>query len=414
MAKIRFVLNKSNIRRDGTCPVCLRITQNGRLKYIDLGLSATVEQWNAETERFKKDRRVVSNYENYNALLNHYEEWKDGILRKFAQERTEWTIERFEEEFVGASKRGKVYDFWMRLVDDLMATGHIGNAKVYARDLHLFCLYDSKAKQRLFSDIDVKYINRLNHAMELNGCCGNTRMHTLKTLRAVINKAIKEKEASSATYPFGKGGFEVGKLAEETEKRYLPLKELKQIKNTPQQNMVLERARRLFLFSYYCFGMSFVDMAHLTNQNIIMLSTGLHIVYKRQKIKNAKNTKPIQIPVTNEIKEQLEWFKTNIPPMGDYLLPIITKNYDGVELYDHVRTRYKRINMNMKKLGKELGIRLPLTTYVSRHSMAMTLQENNMPREVISQALGHKNLTTTNVYLDSFKTEVLDNAARVL
>ena len=357
MAKIRFVLNKSNIRRDGTCPVCLRITQNGRLKYIDLGLSATVEQWNAETERFKKDRRVVSNYENYNALLNHYEERKDGILRKFAQERTEWTIERFEEEFVGASKRGKVYDFWMRLVDDLMATGHIGNAKVYARDLHLFCLYDSKAKQRLFSDIDVKYINRLNHAMELNGCCGNTRMHTLKTLRAVINKAIKEKEASSATYPFGKGGFEVGKLAEETEKRYLPLKELKLIKNTPQQNMVLERARRLFLFSYYCFGMSFVDMAHLTNQNIIMLSTGLHIVYKRQKIKNAKNTKPIQIPVTNEIKEQLEWFKTNIPPMGDYLLPIITKNYDGVELYDHVRTRYKRINMNMKKLGKELGIR---------------------------------------------------------
>lgn len=63
MAKIRFVLNKSNIRRDGTCPVCLRITQNGRLKYIDLGLSATVEQWNAETERFKKDRRVVSHLE---------------------------------------------------------------------------------------------------------------------------------------------------------------------------------------------------------------------------------------------------------------------------------------------------------------------------------------------------------------
>ena len=150
MAKIRIVLNKSNIRRDGTCPVCLRITQNGRLKYIDLGLSATVEQWNTETERFKKDRRLVSNYENYNALLNHYEERKDGILRKFAQERMEWTMERFEEEFVGASKRGKVYDFWMRLVDDLMATGHIGNAKVYARDLHLFCLYDSKAKQRLF------------------------------------------------------------------------------------------------------------------------------------------------------------------------------------------------------------------------------------------------------------------------
>ena len=34
-------------------------------------------------------------------------------------------------------------------------------------------------------------------------------IHTLKTLRAVINKAIKEKAASNNTYPFGKGGFEI-------------------------------------------------------------------------------------------------------------------------------------------------------------------------------------------------------------
>ncbi len=414
MAKMRIVLNKSNIRKDGTCPVCVRVTKNGKLRYIDLELSATVEQWNSDADRFKRDKRVVPNYENYNALLNIYEERKDRVLRKFADERIDWTIERFREELLGISKHGKVYDYWMRLVKELTDTGHIGNAKVYARDLHLFCLYDNKAKQRQFSDIDIKYINRLNHAMEMNGCCGNTRMHTLKTLRAVINKAIKEKEASSTTYPFGKGGFEIGKLAEETEKRYLLPKEMKLIKNTPQQNLVLERARRLFLFSYYCFGMSFVDMAHLTTRNIVMLSTGLHIVYKRQKIKNAKSTKPIEIPVTNEIKEQLEWFKSNIPPMGDYLLPIITKNYDGVKLYDHVRSRYKRINTNMKKLGTGLGIRLQLTTYVSRHTMAMTLQGNNMPREVISQALGHKNLSTTNVYLDSFNTEVLDNAAKVL
>ncbi len=414
MAKLRIVLNKSNVRRDGSCPVCLRITQNRKIKYIDLGLSATVEQWNPETERFKKDKRLVSNYENYNALLNHYEERKDAILSKFAHEQVEWSINRFEEEFISASKHGKVYDFWSRLIDELTSTGHIGNAKVYQRDLHLFCLYDSKARQRLFSDIDVKYINRLNRAMEANGCCGNTRMHTLKTLRAVINKAIKEKEASPSTYPFGKGGFEVGKLAEETEKRYLLPAELEQIKNKPQHNMVLERARRLFLFSYYCFGMSFVDMAHLTTRNIVMLSTGEHIVYKRQKIKNAKTTKPIQIPITHEIRELLEWFKTNIPPMENYLLPIITKDYEGIQLYDHIRTRYKRINTNMKKLGTLLGVRLTLTTYVSRHTMAMTLQGNNIPREIISQALGHRNLTTTNTYLDSFETKVLDKAACVL
>ena len=46
--------------------------------------------------------------------------------------------------------------------------------------------------------------------MEKDGCCGNIRKYYLKTLRAVVNKAIKEREASSNTYPFGKGGFEIG------------------------------------------------------------------------------------------------------------------------------------------------------------------------------------------------------------
>ena len=55
-----------------------------------------------------------------------------------------------------------------------------------------------------------------------------------------------------------------------------------------------------------------------------------------------------------------------------------------------------------------------LTTYVSRHTMAMTLQGNDVPREYISLALGHRNLTTTNVYLDSFSTSVLDRVAKIL
>ena len=55
-----------------------------------------------------------------------------------------------------------------------------------------------------------------------------------------------------------------------------------------------------------------------------------------------------------------------------------------------------------------------LTSYVSRHTMAMTLQNNNISREVISQILGHNDLETTNTYLDSFNSNVIDEAAKVL
>ena len=160
--------------------------------------------------------------------------------------------------------------------------------------------------------------------------------------------------------------------------------------------------------------MSFIDEAMLTKNNINTFGAEEHIVYKRQKTQNAKNAKPIKIPVTPAIKEQLEWFKANTALTGNYLLPVITRDYEGEQLYDHIRSRYKRINDGLKQLGKLLHIRMNLTTYVSRHTMAMTLQGNDVPREFISQALGHRNLTTTNVDLDSFSTSVLDRVAKIL
>ena len=53
-------------------------------------------------------------------------------------------------------------------------------------------------------------------------------------------------------------------------------------------------------------------------------------------------------------------------------------------------------------------------TYTARHTMAMMLQRNDVSREQISQMLGHADMKTTNTYLDSFDTTVIDEAAKVL
>ena len=80
----------------------------------------------------------------------------------------------------------------------------------------------------------------------------------------------------------------------------------------------------------------------------------------------------------------------------------------------HIRTRYSKYQKYLRLLAEELGIDFHLTSYVSRHTAAMTLQRNNIPREVISQMLGHADLETTNVYLDSFDNGVINEAAKVL
>lgn len=46
--------------------------------------------------------------------------------------------------------------------------------------------------------------------------------------------------------------------------------------------------------------------------------------------------------------------------------------------------------------------------------MAMQLQNSKIPETVISQVLGHKDLHTTKVYLDSLDTSVIDAAGDVL
>ena len=81
---------------------------------------------------------------------------------------------------------------------------------------------------------------------------------------------------------------------------------------------------------------------------------------------------------------------------------------------NRVRKVLARINKELKVLASELEIKTDVTTYTARHTMAMTLQNQNVPREQISQALGHNNLTTTNVYLDSFDTNIMDKVAQLL
>ncbi|WP_263667902.1 site-specific integrase [Bacteroides nordii] len=430
MKNVRFILWTHQAKSDGTFPIRLRITKDRKVKYLSFGLSAALNQWNPESERFKRDRRINPEYEKYNSLLNEYARRSEEIIDEFNKNRVDWTLNQFEDQFFNKARRGKVEPYFIRLISDLRSTGHLGNANCYDCTLHMLELYDSKFHTRVFSEIDIKYVKGFDiwmqkprrslgkgeREIQRDGCSGNTRKYYLKALRAVLNRAIQENEASAVTYPFGKGGFEIAKLEEETPKRYLPSEYLERIKGTPGKTFVTEIARRMFLFSYYCYGISFIDMAQLTRRNIIRHEAGEYIVYKRQKTKGQKRIRPIQIKVTNEISGLLDWFNLNACLISPYLVPVVSRSgYSGEKLYNHIRGRYKKYLDALKRLAEEIGIEgINLTSYVSRHTMAMTLQGNNVPREVISQILGHSDLETTNTYLDSFGSSVIDEAVKVL
>ncbi|WP_304312280.1 site-specific integrase [Phocaeicola plebeius] len=387
--------------------IWLVVRKNNKRKVMALGIYAEPHQWNDKLEMFVTDKRVPKLHPDRIYLNEWLTQKKSEILRiiaDFDSNKIDWTLNQFEQEFFHYSNKGNVKEFFENLIQTYKDTNHIGNANCYSRTLHVLELFDEKLSERVFPEIDIKYVKSFDVFLQKRECKGNTRKFYFKTLRAVLNKAIQDGEASETTYPFGKGGFSISSLEEETTKRYLPHDSMFKLKTTVMDNAVLERTRRLFLFSYYCYGISFIDAALLTKKNIIRYNGGNYIVYKRNKTKEAKKVKPIQIKITPEIQELMNWFSANTLLVEDYLLPIVSiAGYKGEQLYNHIRNRFGRNNKNLANLAKVLEITdMKLTSYVSRHTMAMTLQDNQVPREVISQILGHSDLATTNTYLDSF------------
>lgn len=399
--------------------IWLVVRKNNKRKVMALGIYAEPHQWNDKLEMFVTDKRVPKLHPHRIYLNEWLTQKKSEILRiiaDFDANKIDWTLNQFEQEFFHYSNKGNVKEFFENLIQTYKDTNHIGNANCYSRTLHVLELFDEKLPERVFPEIDIKYVKSFDVFLQKRECKGNTRKFYFKTLRAVLNKAIQDGEASETTYPFGKGGFSISALEEETAKRYLPHDSMMKLKTTVMDNAVLERTRRLFLFSYYCYGISFIDAALLTKKNIIRYNSGNYIVYKRNKTKEAKKVKPIQIKITPEIQELMYWFSANTLLVEDYLLPIVSiAGYKGEQLYNHIRSRFGRNNKNLTNLAKVLEITdMKLTSYVSRHTMAMTLQDNQVPREVISQILGHSDLATTNTYLDSFASSVIDEAVKVL
>lgn len=232
MATLKIVLHTANLRKDGTYPVSLRVIKYMKIKYCSTGLYAHINEWDESAERFINNKKVCPMNKEYNARLIELVARAQAIILQFDRDGIDWTLNQFEEEFTHKTKKGKFLDYANKIIKDLKETGHNGTGKVYEAAIYNLSLFDPKLKSRLLQEIDIKYVHAYNSFMEKRGWVGNTRLHEMKTLRAILNRAILEKECTANFYPFGKGGFPISSLAEETRKRYLSEESLKKLIGT--------------------------------------------------------------------------------------------------------------------------------------------------------------------------------------
>lgn len=99
-----------------------------------------------------------------------------------------------------------------------------------------------------------------------------------------------------------------------------------------------------------------------------------------------------------------------------YLFPILNANIHKTPLQkqNRIHKMLGKINKNLKLIAAQLNVDANMTTYVARHSFASVLKKSGVSIALISEALGHSDLSTTQVYLDSFDNAQIDAAMQNL
>lgn len=259
---------------------------------------------------------------------------------------------------------------------------------VVTRSFERFCGENDVFLDEVDSDLMVRYENFLKVA----GVCPNTTSYYMRGLRAIYNRAV-EKELTVQRYPFR----HVYTGIDKTVKRAVPLNIIRQIRDLDLTlSPATDLARDVFMFSFYTRGMSFIDMAFLKKKD---LQNGI-LSYRRQ-----KTGQQLSIKWERPMQEIIDKYDIKDTP---YLLPII-RNME-VDARKQYKNAAHLVNDKLRRLGEQLGLAIPLTTYVARHGWASIARSKNIPLPIISEAMGHNSEKTTRIYLASLDTSAVDKA----
>lgn len=315
---------------------------------------------------------------------------KSVVLRLERTDNT-YTAEDVVSKYLSPADNCCFISFAQNLIGQLRQIGKRCTADTYTTAINSFARF-RRENDILLDEMDSDLVTAYESYLKSIGICPNSISFYMRNLRAIYNRAV-DKELTVQRHPFK----HVYTGIDKTVKRAVPLNVIRQIRELDLSlRPVMDYARDVFMFSFYTRGMSFVDMAFLKKKE---LQNGI-LSYRRR-----KTNQQLFIKWEKPMQELIDKYDTTGSP---YLLPIIkSSSKDERRQY---KSEAHRINRNLKKIGEQLGLVIPLTTYVARHGWASIAKSKNIPIATISEAMGHDSETTTRIYLASLDTSVVDKA----
>lgn len=404
-ATISVICFKSKTLANGEHPLMLRITKDRKRTMKSLGVSVDPSNWDFDRNEPKPkcpDRKYIQQI-----ILKVKTEYQTKLLEKSAnnEDYTAQTLvkEQSREQILSET----VEHFYLRTIEQLKREGAVGNAYAYQNSYQVLrSFHAGKPLAYAFGQIDEAFLNAFESWMRSKGNKETTLSFQMRTLRAIFNRAVRAKIVGKEKNPFNE--YKISKFNTRTPKRALNKTDVMKIMvaDCSQGKAIEQFAHDVFVFSYLCGGISFVDMANLTPANIV---EG-RLIYCRQKTHGAVN-----VPLSAQAREILAKYDGHCRQAG-YLFPILDErvHITPMQKKNRVHKMCGRVNFALRGISKRLKIKSTVTTYVARHSFATVLKKSGVNIGIISEALGHHSLKTTQIYLGAFENSQIDEAMQNL
>ena len=396
MAKSKLRLDTRRQLKDGTYPVQVAVGYGSNI-YLATGIFLPAADWDSKAQRAtgKSAKRINSVLDTLltrvaNRILDLREtgRWDNLTGPQLREMLTDLDL---ESPTVGVPTLGALFD-------TVIATKTGGTAMLYGQTLKKLTAYCDPYQVR-FEKITKLWID--GFYASLDPLAINSRAMHLRNLRNVINYALDENITQN--YPFRNYRIPT----EETVMRVLPVEKMRQLLALRLSSYDTEY-RDMFMLSFYLIGINMVDMAALTKDNII----DGRLEYRR-----SKTGKFYSIRLEPEAIEIIARYR------GKKHLLAPFDRFDRYQDYTaHLNAALRKIGPQKMVNGKpvytknHLPVMDPLeagiTWYWARYSWATYAADLDIPKDTISEALGHKyGSSITGVYI-KFSRDKIDAANR--
>ena len=372
---ILFYINRTKIRKDGTCQLLCKVSIDAEWEQIGTKVSVNPAIWNPETGRADgRGANAVTVNRAIDALTREITDHYDRIRKSLGFVTAELVknavkgigqkpvtllslFREHNEEFlkrVGVDRSTETYDCYRRSSRHLAA---FINEKRGVEDVSL------RSLDKVFYD-DFEIF--LRGDLRLGQKSVHEHLYRLKkmTTRAVSQGTLRRD-------PYCRMHPELPRRRS----RHLRLEDLRILMSTQVVNPSLQRVRDWFIFSTFT-GLAYADLRRLTVNDISRAEDGSQWIHiRRKKTDTPSSVRLLEVPAR------------------------IIEKYRHERRDDRVFNTVSRglLSKQMRELGKIYGFRL--TFHMARHNFGTHITLSmGVPIETVSRMMGHTSITTTQIY----------------